>query len=472
MKQYVTFLICFIYVSVSSAQIFEVENIKYEGDDDKRINLIILGDGYQTSELDKFITDATGFTAEMFSQSPFVEYSKYFNVYAIKVPSNESGADHPATATDVTEPATPITAVDTYFNSTFDGFGFHRLLFYGIDWPSSNAARSKIVSVLADNFPTYDQALILVNSTVYGGSGGEFPLSSMATSANEIAIHELGHSLFDLLDEYYPGDGRLREDINATRESDASLVRWKNWLGDDGVDIYPYGTSGEAATWNRPHQNCKMRFLGRPFCSVCKEGMVEKIHDLVSPIDSFSPDNASPVENPTFPLDFALTLIKPNPNTLESVWSLNGTNVGNNIDILSLLETDLIEGNNTLTAVVTDESPMLRVDTNDTFHINSISWNINYAALSINDIETKENNFTISLYPNPTNATLNFKFESGSDTALKVTITSLDGKQLQSLILSNYEAKSIDISSLSSGVYIANFYSNNTLLTSKKIVKN
>lgn len=472
MKQFFMFLTCLLCSLISTAQVFDVENIKLAGDDDKRINLVILGDGYQTSELDQFVTDATNFTTELFSQSPFLEYSDYFNVYAIKVPSNESGADHPATATDVTEPLTPITTADTYFNSTFDGFGFHRLLFYGIDYPDSNAARSKIITVLADNFPAYDQALILVNSTVYGGSGGEFPMSSMAASANEIAIHELGHSLFDLLDEYYPGDGRLREDINSTKESDPSLIKWKNWLSDNGVGIYPYGTSGEAATWNRPHQNCKMRYLGRPFCAVCKEGMIEKIHDLVSPVDNFTPNNDGAVENPTFPLDFQLSLTKPNPNTLESTWILNGNTVGNNVDAVSLLETDLVEGTNTLSAIITDESPMLRVDNHDTIHVNTVAWTINYSTLSIEDIDAKASRYNIALYPNPTNSILNFKFESNTYAPVKVNITSLDGKQLKSLILSNYESIEINISDFSSGIYIANFYTNNTLLTSRKIVKN
>jgi hypothetical protein len=461
-----------MYSVFCTAQVFEVETIKYEGDDSKRINLVILGDGYQTSELDRFVTDATSFSNELFSQSPFLEYKDYFNVYAIKVPSNESGADHPGTATDVNEPLTPITTADTYFNSTFDGFGFHRLLFYGIDWPSSNVARSKIISVLADNFPAYDSALILVNSTVYGGSGGEFPISSMAASANEIAIHELGHSLFNLLDEYYPGDGRLREDINATRESDPNEIKWKNWIGSNNTNIYPYGSSGEAATWNRPHQNCKMRYLGRPFCSVCKEGMIEKIHDLVSPIDDFSPNNDTPVENPTFPLDFELSLIKPSPNTLESVWTLNRVNIANNVDTVSLLDTDLIEGNNTLTSVVTDNSPMLRVDNHDTVHVNTVTWTINYSALSIDTIDAQSNSYNITLYPNPANSILNFKFESNRDTIVKVNIMSLDGKQIQSLTLTPYQVKEIDISNFSSGIYVANFYANNTRLTSKKIIKN
>lgn len=472
MKQYFRCLIWLIFSQISTAQVFDVETIKLAGAEDKRINLVILGDGYQASELDQFVTDATSFSTELFSQSPFLEYSDYFNVYAIKVPSNESGADHPATGTDVTEPLTPITDVDTYFNTTFDGFGFHRLLFYGIDWPDSNAARVKIISVLADNFPAYDQALILVNSTVYGGSGGQFPLSSMATSANEIAIHELGHSLFNLLDEYYPGDGRLREDINATKTSDPNTIKWKNWLSDDGINIYPYGTSGEAATWNRPHQNCKMRYLGRPFCAVCKEGMIEKIHDLVSPIDNYTPNNDAPVENPTYPLDFQLSLLKPNPNTLKSTWTLNGTIINTDVDVVSLSETDLIDGTNTLTSIITDDSPMLRVDNHDTIHVNTVTWTINFDALSIKDLNAQSNTYNISLYPNPTQTTLNFKFESNTTTNLQVRITSVDGKQLKSLDLSNLEATEVDISTFSSGIYIANFYTGNTFLTSRKIIKN
>ena len=87
-----------------SAQIFDIETIKFSGDNDKRINLVILSEGYQEVELNQFISDATAFSNDMFSQSPFLEYANYFNVYAIKVPSNESGADHPGTATDVSEP--------------------------------------------------------------------------------------------------------------------------------------------------------------------------------------------------------------------------------------------------------------------------------------------------------------------------------------------------------------------------------
>ena len=86
------------------AQQFDVDTLAFNGNSDKHINLVILSDGYRQSELTKFITDATNFTNGFFNEVPFSNYKKYFNVFIIKVPSNQSGASHPGTATDVIEP--------------------------------------------------------------------------------------------------------------------------------------------------------------------------------------------------------------------------------------------------------------------------------------------------------------------------------------------------------------------------------
>lgn len=463
MKFFFFILITLLNFQLALAQIFDVEAIKISGDNDKRINLVILSEGYQLAELTQFIADATNFTNDMFSQSPFYEYADYFNVYAIKVPSNESGADHPGTATDIAEPASPVITVDTYFNTSFDSFNIHRLLY------SFNS--SIISNVLAINFPEYDQALILVNSNEYGGSGGQFPFSSLGTNANEIAIHELGHSLFDLKDEYYPGDVLAAEAINMTQETNPNLVKWKNWISINGIGIYPYATSGNAATWNRPHQNCKMRYLNVPFCSVCKEGMIEKIHSLVTPINSFMPVSNT-INSPSFPLDFQLNLIKPDPNTLESEWTLNSTSFVTNMDGISIEETDLNTGINTLTAVVNDNASLLKVDNHETIHLYTVTWTINKTTLGIEDIKSEVNNLSISMYPNPVNTLLNLKVESEKDTNLKVEIVSINGKKIKTISLSNFQTNSIDISDLNSGIYITNFYSNQVLISSKKLVKN
>ena len=141
------FLILLFYSLGVKAQIFDRETILSSGTDDSRINIIILPDGYTASEMTKFISDANELSNALFEESPYKEYIDFFNVYAIKVPSNESGASHPGTATDVSEPAHPVSTVDNYFGSTFDYYGIHRLLV------ATNS--SAIYNVLANNFPNY-----------------------------------------------------------------------------------------------------------------------------------------------------------------------------------------------------------------------------------------------------------------------------------------------------------------------------
>ncbi|ALJ04798.1 peptidase M64 [Pseudalgibacter alginicilyticus] len=470
MKSLVLFIIFITNSLLVSAQIFDVDTLLFSGNSEKRINLVVLSEGYQPDELGEFITHATSFKNSMFSQSPFLEYINYFNVFAIKIPSNESGADHPATATDVNESEITPTFVDTYFNATFDAFGYHRYIYYGIDYTDAASTEVKINSVLADNFPTYDQALILVNTTEYGGTGGKFPIASI--SSYDIAIHELGHSLFNLKDEYFLPDIYYAEAINMTQETNTSLIKWKNWIGTNGVDINPYGSSGVSATWYKPrHLQCKMELLNKPFCAVCKEGIIEKIHDLISPIDSYTPENIT-INTPSFPLDFQLNLIKTIPNSLESIWILNANNIDNNVDNISIEETDLKTGTNTLTAVINDATTSLRVDNHETLHVYTVTWSINYSTLGIETIVSDVNSFNMSVFPNPTNDVINFTLENTLDTPLKLEIISMDGKTIQSYNVTNSENLQIDMNTWSQGIYLAKVYANNDLIANKRIVKN
>src|SRR5690606_33919353 len=141
-------------------------------------------------------------------------------------------------------------------------------------------------------------------------------------------------------------------------------------------------------------------------------------------------------------------------------------------DNISILETDLNTGTNTLTVAVTDTTNFLRIDNHDSFHVYTVTWTIDNSSLGIGDISSEVNNFNISLYPNPSNSLITIQIENTLNTDLKVDFTSLDGKKIKTVKLSNYQPQQIDISYLSQGVYIANFYANNMLLASKKVVKN
>ena len=54
MKKYFLIFFLFSFFNNSNAQTFVVDTVYYHGNPDNRINLIIMGDGYQTSELNKF----------------------------------------------------------------------------------------------------------------------------------------------------------------------------------------------------------------------------------------------------------------------------------------------------------------------------------------------------------------------------------------------------------------------------------
>jgi len=358
-----TFIFCFSFLTLTS-QVFDVDTLLYNGDPEKYINLVILGDGYMEDELETFSVDAQSFSNAMFNKSPFDQYENYFNVFIINVPSNESGADHPGTADDEPTNPLPMEEVDTYFDATFDTGGIHRLL---------TVNNSKATSVVFSNIVNADQIVVLVNTSEYGGSGGFTAVSSTNASANEIAIHEIGHSFSDLGDEYYAGDQFARERPNFTEETDPSTVKWTNWIGDNGVGIHQHCCGGMSANWYRPHQNCLMRYLNREFCSVCKEATIEVIHDLTNIIQNISPmDDQLSVDQ--FPVVVSAELLVPDPNSVVAKWILNGQEYAVNENTVSLTEEDLSERFNSLELLAEDKNDFLRVDFHGDLHGESVLW--------------------------------------------------------------------------------------------------
>ena len=450
-------------------QVFPVSSVFNNGADSKHINYVILGDGYTSSQQTTFITDATNITNDLFSQTPFVEYKNFFNVYVIEVPSNESGADHPGTATDVVEPVFAVQDVDNYFGSTFDAFGIHRLLV-----PMNSSA---INNVLASNFPAYDQVMVIANSPHYGGSGGWLATTSTNPSANEIAIHEIGHSFVGLSDEYWAGIQYANEKPNMTQETDPNLVKWTDWMNINNVGIYAYGNSSPQSDWYRPHENCKMRYLGFSFCSVCTEAIIDQIYALVTPIKNKIPAASNVTYNGT-PLDFQVDLIYPNPNTLSIEWTLNGTVVNSSTNLLTLSASDLPNTNNTLTVTITDNTLLSKSYLPTAGYTFSQSWNVvnNGANTSTDEIDVGNDvsKFFFKAFPNPTTDILNISyFHSSSSMDATVNIVSVDGRishSQQVELLSGEGQFQLSLEELPVGIYIVNI-NGAQLKTSFQIIK-
>ena len=443
-------------------QTFSVDTILMSGSVDKHINFVIIPDGYQEAELAQFNEDAKKFAEVFFDTPPFNYYKSYFNVFTINVPSNESGADHPGTATDVSEPAHPVEDVDNYFGSTFDYYDIHRLL---VPLNESN-----IYSVLAMNFPAYDQVIILANTPHYGGSGGEFATASLHSASIEVTTHELGHSFAGLADEYYAGDFYAGERVNMTQETDPLKVKWKNWIDENGVGIYQHCCGGNSASWYRPHENCKMRTLGAPFCPVCSENIVERIHILAPPLLAFSPENLE-LSNDELPLLFSLELIHPQPNSLQVTWELNDVVINDTTEQVLIEDDSLVDGENFLIAYIQDTTALIRSAAHDQFHIYTVIWKIDNESLSKHITGSKQL-IDISLFPNPASDILNVwlkePFKGGN---MKLVISDGSGVNIAQHDVAD-SGKQIDLTNYAKGAYYLKFYVGKTLIAVKPLIIN
>lgn len=385
---HILFIVCLFWGGFSFTQ---VDTFEYYGLDESRIIMAILGDGYTADELGKFKTDAGKIVSDVFKTTPFKEYRKFFNVYSISVESNESGADHPGTATDVTEPVFPVSNVDNAFGSTFDVANIHRLVA-----PSDNSA---ILSELANSVPSFDQTFIVVNSDEYGGSGGRFATSTTDENASEIAIHEIGHSFANLKDEYWAGDIYAGEAKNMTQESNPDQVKWKEWLGVDDIGIFPYGSSGLRAEWYRPHQNCKMRYLNVPFCRVCTEGIIDRIYDLADPIESFSPEAMELDLAST--MSFEVEMVDPDVERYTKVWLANEDTIESGVVQIELTPESLPEGEHQVNFHLYDETNLSKSYLPSRGYFWSVSWQVTSSATTSAINKKAFQKFAYHIYPNP-----------------------------------------------------------------------
>jgi hypothetical protein len=431
-----------------SGQAFTVDTILYQGDVDYPINLVILGDGFLESEMQEFRDLAEDYTDLLFTVVPFIKFKSFFNAFSISTPSNEQGA-----ATD------PDQLIDNYFGSTFGFAGIDRLLV-----PTNNA---RVVSILADNLPEYDQVFMLVNSDTYGGSGGWVATASLHEDAPEIALHELGHSFADLADEYWAGDQYAHEAINMTQETNLDYLKWSNWYGDQGIGLFAHA---ESPSWYRPHQNCIMRYLGEPFCAVCREGIIESIYARSSPFKGFEPD-ISTFDLTTDSVLFKLELNHPEPTSLERLWYLNQAMIGTGVDSIAVPSGEFVNGNNQLFVTVTDTSSWIRPYEDESYHQLEVTWTVNVETTGTGQQIEILNRSAISIYPNPVHDQLYIRIMEHQAGAIYTELYDSQGKLVQKSEQLSSGLHILHMNALPSGFYMIRVSQNNKQLFSRIVIK-
>lgn len=338
----------------------QVNKIKDAGPDGKRINFVVLGDGYTSTELGKFATDANNVIVDFFNEPPFTNYTNFFNVHTIDVVSPESGADHP-----VADQGQPVLDVNTALDASFHwGGSVHRLLY---------CSTSKVNAQVAANYPASDQELVVVNTPFYGGGGGGFATFSTANAASDLALHETGHSFMGLADEYAGGGSGER--ANNTSTANAGNVRWQDWIGMGGIGEFPNGNG-----WIKcAEDNCMMEFLSQPFCAVCTEQTIESIYQIISPLETTTPTTAN-VDFNNADLDFSITTVKPIPNTLTYEWELDGNPLTTGVEDVTITSAQITSTSHTLLVRVTDATALSMKNANYVF---TYEWTIMNQSLPV-----------------------------------------------------------------------------------------
>ncbi|RKT57889.1 M64 family metallopeptidase [Saccharothrix australiensis] len=252
--------------AVPSEVVADVVPIQRTGPSDQRFDLVFVGDGYTASELGAYHEHAVGKWNELAAVEPFKSYRQYFNVWRVDVVSRESGVDHDpvlGTAKD--------TALDMGFWCQGRDPSTERLL-------CVDQTKAGRFGALA---PGADQVVALGNTAKYGGAGGGVATASGANEqAGQIVVHELGHSIGGLADEYdYPYDrytGAEPSEPNAT--ADPTGGKWSAYLGrvsPDGGTVGAYeGSRYYKRGLYRPTENSIMRTLGREFNLIGRDAMI------------------------------------------------------------------------------------------------------------------------------------------------------------------------------------------------------
>jgi pimeloyl-ACP methyl ester carboxylesterase len=230
----------------------------------KALTLLFLPDGFTAAELPRFASVVEETLDAIEATSPFDELLRGLKAARIDLPSNVSGIGRQSR--------------DTCFRGRFTR---DRVI-------EINSARA--VNMLNTHVSGSGIALVVANTTDYGGSGGDATVFSCdPTWSARIAVHELGHSLFRLADEYSSGGESSTDDpIEANVSGTAQLDRLK-WaahvapgtpLPTTQTDVPPGAETEfigafEGAKYKdkgiyRPALQCRMRSPEVPFCRVCR----------------------------------------------------------------------------------------------------------------------------------------------------------------------------------------------------------
>jgi hypothetical protein len=197
----------------------KIDVIYNNGPASAKLDIVILGDGYAASEMGKFEKDAKRMADVLLNHEPFLNRKADINIRAVETPSAVSGIAKPH----------PGVFKRTALSAHYGSFDSER---YVLSYDNQT------IRDFASAVP-YDCMVILVNERTYGG-GGIYNLYTTVSVDNKfgeyIMVHEFGHHLGALADEYYTSSVSYEApkitvepwEVNITALLDKNNLKWKD----------------------------------------------------------------------------------------------------------------------------------------------------------------------------------------------------------------------------------------------------
>ncbi len=260
---------------------YVVAKIQGNTDIHKALDILLIPDGYTEAEKEKMLKDFASISGYILNCTPFDTYKQAININGLIAFSKESG---------ITDPENKIvrkTLVETSFN-TINSDRYLMTLSH------------KLLREVAAGIP-YDQIIIVCNTDKYGGGGIYNFYSTVAagnTNADFLVIHEFGHQLAGLGDEYYTSQVSVENFYKLTVEpwepNLTTLItfekKWRNMLkagisvptlvskeNETVVGVYEGGGYADKGVY-RPMIDCTMKSVRyNQFCPVCRRSIAQML---------------------------------------------------------------------------------------------------------------------------------------------------------------------------------------------------
>lgn len=302
------FLLCVGHSSwADGGEVLGVSTLLDNGDTAFKIDIVFMGDGYRADEQDAFNAKVDIAVKEFLAAHPIMALNSAFNIHRVNVSSPESGTDKFSTCGgESTGDIDQLrrTAMDSGYCAGGTGSVYRCLL-------TSDTA---LALGFAGSAPDNDIVLVLVNDTSHGGCRlGDVAFTSVKSSFEQTTVHELGHAIFDLADEYqydredtYTGPEPSEVNVTAATNRKSLGLKWGDLLlADTAVPTQLHGAecsvpdlpgrahaediigTFEGAQYRRcglfrPEYNCRMRVSSHAFCSVCRRQIVRVLASKIN----------------------------------------------------------------------------------------------------------------------------------------------------------------------------------------------